>query len=148
MFDKLSKRVRILHAFFFVFEFANPSMGESNPSTLEYFSCAMAPLTKPSTDFASVARRALGVAGEASDASDHPDHLEIVNVSATTSSKSVHQKRRALRGRHSPEPRSLARQYPHQLAIHRLATRQRHQHFILCHHCNIHQHPRQRRWTY
>jgi hypothetical protein len=37
---------------------------------------------------------------------------------------------------------------PHQLAIHRLAPRQRHQHFSLCHRCNIHQHPRYARWTY
>jgi len=74
-----------------------PSKGESRPSTLEYFFCAMGPvMLKPSTDFASVVRRALGVVGEASDASDHPDHLEIVNVSATTSSKLVYQKRRAL----------------------------------------------------
>ena len=27
MFDKLSKRVRILHSFFFAFEFANPVKG-------------------------------------------------------------------------------------------------------------------------
>jgi hypothetical protein len=43
MFDKLSKRVRILHSFFFAFEFANPK-GESHPSTLDYFFCAMGPV--------------------------------------------------------------------------------------------------------
>ena len=73
-----------------VFAFSKHSFSRSslqtNPSTLEYFFCAMGPLMpKPSTDFASVARRALGVVGKASDASDHPDHLEIVNVSPAMS---------------------------------------------------------------
>jgi hypothetical protein len=33
---QLSKRVRILHAFFSCSSFQTPSKGESNPSTLEY----------------------------------------------------------------------------------------------------------------
>jgi hypothetical protein len=98
------------------------------------FFCAVGPLIlKPSSDFASVARRGLGA----------------VNVSRNHLFKvSFTKKLRALRGRHAPGPRRLARQYPHRLAIHRLATRQRHQHFTLCHHCNIHQHPRHPRCTY
>ena len=57
---------------------------------------------------------------------------------AVASSKLGSPKTACVSRRHAPRPRSLA----HQLAIHRLATRQRHQHFTLCHHCDIHQHPR------
>ena len=73
----------------------------------------------------------MGVVGEASDASNHPDHLEIVNVSAAMSPQRPLQSWFTNNGvRYSKwSSRSTTTKpgspYPHQLAIHRLATRQR-----------------------
>ena len=62
---------------------------------------------------------------------------------AVTSSKLGPPKTACVSRRHAPRPRSLA----HQLTIHRLVTRQRHQHFTLCHHCDFQQHPRHPRYS-
>jgi hypothetical protein len=63
---------------------------------------------------------------------------------AMTSSKLGSPKTACVNRHHARRPRSVA----HQMAIHRLATRQRHQHFTLCHHCDIHEHPRHLRCAY